>query len=71
MKKKTRTLVLAEMPGISVEDVSIEVKDDLLSIYAEKGEKKYRKEVLFPRNYTREKMVISCNNGMLEIKCVL
>jgi HSP20 family protein len=64
------TLVLAEMPGISAEDVRIEVKDDLLSIYAEKREKKYSKEVLLPRNYPKEKMLISCNNGILEIKCM-
>ncbi len=65
------TLVVAELPGIRVEDVNIKVTDDLLSIYAEKGDKKYSKEVLLPRSYTREKMVVSCNNGMLEIKCVL
>ena len=63
-------LVVAELPGISVEDVRIEVKDDLLTIYAEKGNKKYRKEVLLPKSYPREKMEVTCNNGILEIKCV-
>ena len=63
------TLILAEMPGIGSEDVRLEVKDDLLTIYAERGEKKYRKEVLLPGNHSREKMVVSCNNGILEIKC--
>ncbi len=63
------TVVVAEMPGISVEDVRLDVKDDLLTIYAEKGDKKYRKEVLLPRSYPREKMLVSCNNGILEIKC--
>ena len=70
-EEEDHTLVLAEMPGISAEDVRIEVKDDLLSIYAEKREKKYSKEVLLPRNYPKEKMMISCNNGILEIKCLL
>jgi HSP20 family protein len=69
-EEEDHTLVLAEMPGISAEDVRIEVKDDLLSIYAEKREKKYSKEVLLPRNYPKEKMLISCNNGILEIKCM-
>jgi HSP20 family protein len=69
-EEENYTLVLAEMPGISAEDVRIEVKDDLLSIYAEKREKKYSKEVLLPRNYPKEKMLISCNNGILEIKCM-
>ena len=63
------TLVVAEMPGIGEEDVRLEVKDDLLTLYAEKGNKKYRKEVLLPHNYPREKMHRLCNNGVLEIKC--
>lgn len=65
------TLILAEMPGISTEDIQIEVKDDLLTLYAEKGDKKYRKEILLPKSYKKEKMVISCNNGIVEIKCVM
>ena len=68
-EEKDYTLVVAEMPGIGVENVQLDVKDDLLTIYAEKKDKKYRKEVLLPGNYPREKMLVSCNNGMLEIKC--
>lgn len=69
-EEEDHTLVVAEMPGITTDDVQIEVKDDLLAIYAEKGDKKYRKEILLPENYSKEKMAISCNNGILEIKCV-
>jgi len=68
--EKDYTLVVAEMPGIGAEDVRLDVKDDLLTIYAEKGDKKYRKEVLLPRSYPREKMFPSSNNGILEIKCL-
>ncbi len=70
-EEKDFTLVVAEMPGISTKDVKLEVKDDLLTIYAEKQDKKYRKEILLPRAYPREKMQMSCNNGILEIKCSL
>jgi HSP20 family protein len=70
-EEKDHTLVVAEMPGISAKDVRLEVKDDLLTIYAEKRDKKYRKEILLPRSYPKDKMKISCNNGILEIKCVL
>ncbi len=62
-------LVVAEMPGIGSGDVQLEVKDDVLTIRAERGEKKYRKEVLLPGTFPKEKMEFSCNNGMLEIKC--
>ncbi len=38
------TLVLAEMPGISIEDINVELNDDILTIQAERGPKKYYKE---------------------------
>ncbi|WP_449245560.1 Hsp20/alpha crystallin family protein [Desulfobacca acetoxidans] len=70
-EEKDYTLVVAEMPGVSAKDVHLEVKDDLLTIYAEKKDKKYRKEILLPRSYPQEKMKVTCNNGILEIKCVM
>jgi HSP20 family protein len=69
IEEDDHALVLAEMPGITAEDVRIEVQDDVLTINAERGDKKYRKEILLPESYPREKMVVSCNNGILEIKC--
>lgn len=69
-EEEDHILVVAEMPGISTEDVRIEARDDLLTIYAEKGDKKYRKEVLLPKAYPQEKMEVTCNNGILEIKCL-
>ena len=69
-EERDHTLVVAEMPGIGVGDVRLEVKDDLLTITAEKGEKKYKKEVLLPESFPREKMQVSCANGVLEIRCV-
>jgi HSP20 family protein len=62
-------LVQAELPGISKEDLRIETKEDVLTISAERGDRKYRKEVLLPRDLSLEKMQISCSNGILEIKC--
>ena len=70
-EEKDHTLVVAEMPGVSTKDVHLTVKEDLLTIYAEKRDKKYRKEILLPRSYPREKMTMTCNNGILEIKCVM
>ncbi len=68
-EEQDHALVVAEMPGISTKEVKLTVKDDLLTIYAEKGDKKYRKEILLPRAYPREKMTMTCNNGILEIRC--
>jgi HSP20 family protein len=68
-EEKDHTLVVAEMPGIGEKDIQLEVKEDLLTIYAERGNLKYRKEVLLPRSYRKERMLVSCNNGILEINC--
>jgi HSP20 family protein len=69
-EEEDHVLVVAEMPGVSVEDVKISVEEDLLTISAERGDKKYRKEVLLPASSAREKTQVTCNNGVVEIKCV-
>jgi HSP20 family protein len=69
-EEKDHLLIVAEMPGISAADVQLEVKEDVLTLTAAKGDKKYRKEVLLPGSYLKEKMSLTCNNGVLEIKCV-
>ncbi len=61
-------LIVAEMPGIGDEDLQVELKDDILSITAEKGSKKYRKEVLLPGTFEPAAMTRTCRNGVLEIK---
>jgi HSP20 family protein len=69
-EEEDHVLVLAEMPGVSAEDVKITVEDDLLTITAERGDKKYRKEVLLPTSTTKEKPHVACNNGVVEIRCL-
>ncbi|WP_295540636.1 Hsp20/alpha crystallin family protein [uncultured Thiohalocapsa sp.] len=59
--------VVAEMPGISKEDVQLELHGDVLDIRAERGDKKYRKELLLPRSFGADGMAYSCRNGILEV----
>lgn len=61
-------LVVAEMPGVGEDDVHLELAEDVLSITAARGDKKYRKEVLLPISFTAEQMSHSCRNGVLEVK---
>ena len=63
-------LVVAEMPGIGADDVRVEIRDDVLIISAEKGDKKYRKEVLLPQSFSRENLKLSCQSGILQVKCM-
>jgi len=62
-------LIVAEMPGIGPGDVELDVKEDVLTLDAVKGDKKYHKELLLPQAFSRQKMEVSCNNGMVEIRC--
>lgn len=62
-------LVMAEMPGVSAGDVTLEAKEDILTISAKRGDKQYRKEVQLPESIPRERMELACNNGVVEIRC--
>jgi HSP20 family protein len=61
-------LIVAEMPGIGEEDLKLELLDDILTILAERGAKKYRKEVLLPGTFDPAAMTRTCRNGVVEIK---
>ncbi len=61
-------LIVAELPGIEKNDVHTEVKGDILILKAEKGERKYSKEVLLPSAVEVKTMKSSFKNGILEIK---
>lgn len=67
-EEKDHTLVVAEMPGVEEKDIHISLADDILQISAETAQKKYHKEVLLKDNFTKDKMVRSYKNGILEIK---
>jgi HSP20 family protein len=61
-------LVVAELPGISEDNLQLELKGDILTITAARRDKKYHKEVLLPAVFTAEKMSHSCRNGILEVR---
>jgi len=61
-------LVIAEMAGVGEQDVQLDLRDDILTISAEGGDRKYRKEILLPESCSPEKMTFTCRNGILEVK---
>jgi two-component system nitrogen regulation response regulator GlnG len=63
-------MIVAEVPGIRQEDVQLELHEDILILAAERGEKKYRKEVLLPASFSSDKMSFTCRNGILEIRLI-
>jgi HSP20 family protein len=63
------TTLIAEMPGVGPDDIKIDVRDDVLTISANKGAKKYRKEVLLSHSPARDKIKVTSNNGIVTIRC--
>ena len=61
-------IIIAEMPGMAKEEISIELKDDILEISAVNKIRKYRKEVLLPAKGTPKNLSSTYNNGILEIR---
>jgi HSP20 family protein len=60
--------IYAEMPGVRQQDIKLEIKEDILDISAQTGDRKYHKEILLPAKVKAETMTSSYNNGILEIK---
>lgn len=60
--------IYAEMPGVNQEDIKLDLKEDILDISAQTGDRKYHKEILLPSKVQADTMNSSYNNGILEIK---
>ena len=63
------TTLIAEMPGVGPDDIKIDVRDDVLTISAKKGAKKYQKEVLLSHSPAKDKIKVTSNNGIVTIRC--
>ncbi len=66
--EKEEIVVMAEMPGINEEGISLDLKGDILEIRAVSKDRKYYKEVLLPAKVKPETLESSYKNGILEIK---
>jgi HSP20 family protein len=66
--EKDEVRVCAEMPGLDEGDIKLDLKDDILEITAQTGDRKYRKEVLLPVKAKPENMTFAYRNGILEVK---
>lgn len=60
--------VCAEMPGLDAKDIKLDLKDDILEIIAQTGDRKYRKELLLPVKAKPDNMTSAYRNGILEVK---
>jgi HSP20 family protein len=65
--EKTEIRIYAEMPGVNEEDIKIELKGDVLNIYAQNKNRNYRKEILLPEKVKTETFTSNYKNGVLSI----
>ena len=59
--------LIAELPGVNQEEISVDVRGDILNLKAEGKERKYAKEVLLPAKVKPESLHQNFRNGVLEI----
>jgi len=68
VEEKDFVRVIAELAGVSKEDVKIKINEDILNLSAERGERKYAKEILLPFLVKEDPVEFSFKNGILELK---
>lgn len=59
--------VVAEIPGVSKEDIDLRVTETHLTISAQHGERKYHREVELPAKVDPKNVDASYSNGVLDI----
>jgi HSP20 family protein len=60
--------IYAEIPGVKEEDIKLDLREDILDISAQSGDRKYHKEVLLPGKVKAETMNSTYKNGILEVR---
>jgi HSP20 family protein len=72
LDERDNTLTItAEMPGITKQDVKVGVDDGLVTIHAEKGDKKYHTELPVDTELDSDTAKATYTNGILELKIKL
>ena len=61
-------VIIAEMPGIEENEITIDLKEDILEISATGKNRTYRKEMLLPIKTTEKNLKHKFTNGILEIR---
>ena len=72
INEKDNTLTItAEMPGISKQDIKVNISDQYVSIHAEKDDKKYHTDIPLSSELDNASAKATYTNGILELKIKL
>src|SRR5918999_2539396 len=67
----TTLTITAEMPGVTKQDIKVNVGEEYVSIHAEKGEKKYHTDIPVNVGLDDTSAKATYANGILELKIKL
>jgi HSP20 family protein len=70
-EKENVMIITAEMPGITKEDAKVTIDEALVTIHAEKGNKKYHTELPINKELDADSTKASYINGILELRIQL
>ena len=70
-EKENTFIITAEMPGITKQDVKVGVEGGLVTIHAEKGQKKYHSELPVDNELDADTAKATYTNGILELRIKL
>lgn len=65
--EKTTILIVAELPGVADQEITLTVQGDVFAL-ATTGKRKYARELLLPAPVVSDGMTRSYNNGVLEVR---
>ncbi|MFL6493536.1 MAG: archaeal heat shock protein Hsp20 [Nitrososphaera sp.] len=69
--KESTLTITAEMPGVTKQDIKVNVGEEYVSIHAEKGEKKYHTDIPVNVALDETSAKATYGNGILELKIKL
>ena len=67
-EKENRLVITAEMPGVTKQDIKVNVSENSVTIHAEKGDKKYHTEIPSGSALDDKSAKATYANGILELK---
>ena len=70
-EKENALIITAEMPGVTKQDIKVNVADEFVSIHSEQGEKKYHTDIPVNVQLDDSSAKATYSNGILELKIKL
>jgi len=67
-EKDNSLTITAELPGITKQDIKLEIAEGVITIHAEKGDKRYHTEVPVDEQLDADTAKSTYTNGILELK---